>query len=215
MDETSIPLMMAGMSRDYLNPEAPIEKHRAALPHWAQDEVMQFVTFRLGDSLPREKILEWKKQSDAFRNTWPPPWTAEIQADYHQRFAMKLERWLDEGTGSCWFKAAALRKILAETFMRFQGERVEHQAWVIMPNHVHLLFKPLASIEKLIQAWKSVSAKRIGKGSIWWPNYRDTLIRDGGHFRNAVRYIRKNPVKANLKEGTFTHWESERAKLVS
>ena len=26
--------------------------------------------------------------------------------------------------------------------MRFQGERVVHHAWVIMPNHVHLLFTP-------------------------------------------------------------------------
>ena len=51
------------MSRDYLNPDAPIEKHRGPLPHWEQNEVIQFVTFRLGDSLPRDKILEWKTQS--------------------------------------------------------------------------------------------------------------------------------------------------------
>lgn len=98
--------------------------------------------------------------------------------------------------------------------MHFQGERVEHQAWVIMPNHVHLLFKPIAPIEKLVQAWKSVSAKRIGKGSIWQPNYRDTLIRNREHFANAVRYIRRNPVKAKLKDEEFTFWQSERARLI-
>ena len=202
------------MSRDYLNPDAPIEKHRGPLPHWEQNDVIQFVTFRLGDSLPRDKILEWKTQSQAWRVTWPPPWTPEVEAEYHRRFSVKLERWLDQGSGSCLLKEAATREILAEIFMCFQGERVEHHAWVIMPNHVHLLFKPMAPLAKLVHAWKSVSSKRIGKGSIWQANYRDTLIRDGEHFQNAVRYIRKNPVKANLKEGVFTLWESPRAMLI-
>jgi hypothetical protein len=43
-------------------------------------------------------------------------------------------------------------------------------------------------------------------------NYRDTLIRDAGHFANAVRYIRRNPAK--LQQGTFTLWQSERALAI-
>jgi type I restriction enzyme R subunit len=203
------------MSRDFLNPDAPIEKkHHGDLPHWSQGEVMQFVTFRLGDALPRGKVLRWKSQSEAFRSTWPPPWTPEVAAEYHRNFTMKLERWLDQGVGVCWFREPSNRQILAEIFMKFQGERVEHHAWVIMPNHVHLLFKPIDPIEKLIQAWKSVSAKRLGKGSIWQPNYRDTLIRDGEHFSNAVRYIRNNPVKAKLMNEKYTLWQSERAQRI-
>lgn len=98
--------------------------------------------------------------------------------------------------------------------MRFHGERVHHHAWVIMPNHVHLLFSPAVPINKLIQAWKSVSAYSIGKGPIWQRNYRDTLTRDQDHFINAVRYIRKNPVKAKLTEDAFTLWQSERAERI-
>jgi REP element-mobilizing transposase RayT len=202
------------MSRDYLNPDAPIEKRPGQLPHWEQDEVMQFVTFRLGDSLPKEKIFTWKSQSREFRNTWPQPWSADVLADYNKRFTVKLERWLDEGNGSCLLREPAVRKIIDEVIMCFQGDRVEHHAWVIMPNHLHLLFKPVVPMESLIKSWKGVSARKIGKGSIWQPNYRDTLIRDGEHFANAVRYIRRNPVKAKLKDRNFTLWESERAKLV-
>lgn len=137
-----------------------------------------------------------------------------MEKEYHQRFTAKLERWLDEGAGCCLFRDFEQRKILEEVMMRFQGERVEHHAWVIMPNHVHLLFKPMDSLGKLIQAWKSVSAKRIGQRSIWQRNYRDTLIRDYDHFANALRYIRRNPVKAGLREGGFTLWQSERALRV-
>jgi hypothetical protein len=38
------------------------------------------------------------------------------------------------------------------------------------------------------------------------------MIRDGDHFANAVRYIRKKPAK--LRHSTFTLWQSERALAV-
>jgi hypothetical protein len=87
------------MSRDYLNPDAPIEKHRGPLPHWEQNEVIQFVTFRLGDSLPRDKILEWKTQSQVWRVTWPPPWTPEVEAEYHRRFSGQIGTLARPGLG--------------------------------------------------------------------------------------------------------------------
>jgi REP element-mobilizing transposase RayT len=77
---------------------------------------------------------------------------------------------------------------------------------------VHLLFTPNWPLEKLLKTWKGVSARRNGKGSIWQRHYRDTLIRNARHFAAVVRYIRKNPAK--LPEGTFTLWESERAKKI-
>lgn len=203
------------MSRDHLHPDKPIEKHGLVLPHWKQDEVMQFVTFRLGDSLPAEKIRHWKKQKLLWEKSWPEPWTPEQQAEYHRRFTWRLEKWLDGCEGSCILQKSSNREILEAVLMFDEGTKVEHHAWVIMPNHVHLLFKPLAPVESLIQAWKSISARRIGKGSIWQQNYRDTLIRDSGHFINAVRYIRRNPAKARLVEGDFSLWESERARAVS
>ena len=120
--------------------------------------------------------------------------------------------WLDEGAGACLLNDPAYRKIVEDVLMFSHGERVEHHAWVIMPNHLHLIFKPLIPLEKLMKAWKGTIARRIGQGSIWQKNYRDTLIRDAEHFANAVRYIRRNPAK--LREGTFTLWEGPRAAAV-
>jgi type I restriction enzyme R subunit len=175
---------------------------------------MQFVTFRLGDALPREKVRLWLAQRKVWMTHHPKPWKATTEAEYHKEFAWKLERWLDRGSGSCLFRDTIARDILADVLMKFQDERYEHHAWVIMPNHVHLLFVPHAALEKLIQAWKAHSARQIGKGSIWQRNYRDTLIRDADHFANAVRYIRNNPSKAKLPEGMFTLWQSSRAQRV-
>jgi type I restriction enzyme R subunit len=197
---------------EFLDGSEEIQRHGGKLPHWQQGEVMQFVTFRLGDAMPATKLRQWKEECGIWLSHHPQPWTPEQEKEYHRRFTWKLESWLDDGAGSCIFSDPANRIALEEVLMCFQGERVEHHSWVIMPNHVHLLFTPLSPLEKLMQAWKGTSARRIGKGGIWQENYRDTMIRDSKHFANAVRYIRRNPAK--LRPGTFTLWESERVKAI-
>ena len=171
---------------------------------------LQFVTFRLGDALPLSLMSEWRAERARWFAEHPRPWSAETEAEYHRYFSAKLERWLDQGMGSCLFADPDARRVLAECLMRFDGERVRHQAWVIMPNHVHVLFSPAVPMEKLIQAWKGHSARILGQGSIWQRDYHDTLIRDDDHYLNVLRYIRRNPLKAKLAEGGFTLWERRR-----
>ena len=67
-------------------------------------------------------------------------------------------------------------------------------------------------MEKLIQALKCTFSHKFRQGSIWQDNYRDTLIRDSKHFASCVRYIRWNP--RHFTPGTFTLWESDRAKKI-
>jgi methionine salvage enolase-phosphatase E1 len=76
------------------------------------------------------------------------------------------------------------------------------------PPAVHRPSSVGAADEKL----EGPHREKIGLGSIWQKGYRDTMIRDGDHFANAVRYIRKKPAK--LRHSTFTLWQSERALAV-
>ena len=197
---------------DFLDGNEEIQTHGHKLPHWQQGEVMQFVTFRLGDAMPAGKLAVWKDERDIWIKHHPEPWDDDTMKKYHHRFTGQLEEWLDQGAGRCLLRDPLNREILKETFMYDEPDRVEHYAWVIMPNHVHLLFKPLVSLSQLMKSWKGVSARKIGRGSIWQRNYRDTLIRDASHFANAVRYIRHNP--RNLPKDTFTLRESGRARDV-
>ncbi len=196
----------------YLDPSREIRKHGQELPHWQQGDAIQFVTFRLADSLPTAKLRLWREQRNNWLAVHPKPWTAAEDRDYQKRFIAHLEELLDQGAGSCLLKELGNRISLEEALMAHQGRKVEHHAWVIMPNHVHLIFTPLQPMEKLIQVWKGVSARKMGHGRIWQKNYRDTMIRDGEHFANAVRYVRRNPAK--LRPGTFALWEGEKARAV-
>jgi len=84
-----------------------------------------------------------------------------------------------------------------------------------MPNHVHALFTLLGDhhLENLLHSWKSFTANKIHalteeSGRLWQRDYFDRMIRDSAHFQNCVRYIRKNPLKANLRPGEFWLYES-------
>ncbi|MES2440577.1 MAG: hypothetical protein V4584_16035 [Verrucomicrobiota bacterium] len=197
---------------DFLDPARKIHQHGTKLPHWQQMDAMQFVTFRLADAMPATKLRIWKDEHETWKTLHPKPWSAAEETEHLERFVWKLENWLDEGAGSCLFAEPALRGLLEETLMHDEGTRVDHQAWVLMPNHVHLLFTARHPLELLMKSWKGITARKIGLGSIWQEGYRDTMIRDGEHFANAVRYIRRNP--ARLRPGTFTLWESDRARAV-
>jgi hypothetical protein len=76
-----------------------------------------------------------------------------------------------------------------------------------MPNHVHVLFTPQEGFEigKIVQAWKSVSARRINavlnrRGQLWQEDYFDRFIRDAPHFERVLGYIEWNPPDAGLCE---------------
>ena len=94
---------------------------------------------------------------------------------------------------------------LVEDSFRFRhGQDYELRAWVIMPNHVHLLFKVLnVPMSQLLVAWKGFTAKQANKvlgrrGKFWQDGYWDTFMRDTEHERRTQEYIEANPVKAGL-----------------
>lgn len=65
-------------------------------------------------------------------------------------------------------------RIVADALHHFNGERYEIVLFVVMPNHVHVLFRPLAknTLSAILKSWKGFTAreinKRIGKtGALW------------------------------------------------
>jgi len=44
---------------------APIAKAGRHVPHWRQEGATYFITFRLADSIPKDKLIQWAKSSCA------------------------------------------------------------------------------------------------------------------------------------------------------
>jgi REP element-mobilizing transposase RayT len=171
------------------------------LPHFDGREVTQHVTFHLADSLPKHVIQRIDEELHALPLT---------QQDAERR--KRVEAWLDAGHGSCILREPAVAAMAQGALLHFDAQRYRLLAWVVMPNHVHVLFQPLHDwrVAKIVASWKKFTATRIGHPGnanlpigdvplpVWHREYWDRYIRDDRHFQRAVEYIHQNPVKAGL-----------------
>lgn len=150
----------------------------------------------------------------------PQPWSAEVEREYHKRFSGAIERWLDAGHGSCVLQRHDCAGFVAEALSHFGGERVSQFAWLVMPSCARRFVQNIAwPLEKILLSWKGFTARKINvlpgsTGTFWQRDYFDRLVRDESHLANCIRYIRRNPVKAGLRDGEFILYESEFAKSI-
>lgn len=194
------------MPPKFFDPHRPLENVRNRLPHWSQQAATYFVTFRTTDSIPREKLRALVEARRRFEEAQGPrPWSAGIELDYQRRFFGTVERWLDAGSGECLLRDPANAGIFEEALHFFDEQRYRLHAWVVMPNHVHVLFETLGdhTPSKILQSWKGYTARQINArtgrtGALWQRSYFDRMIRDWPHFGRCVRYILRNPRKAGL-----------------
>ena len=169
------------------------------LPHWHQDDKYVFVTFRLADSLPQAKLRVLQEEKELWIKKHPKPWDVEDENDYYDKFVSKIDEWLDSNYGECLLKYPQNRKITEDALLFFDGERYNLIAFVVMPNHVHLLMKMKkgTNIESVMRSLKSFTAKQINKvmhrsGRLWQSEYFDRIIRSEDHYKNVLKYIVAN-----------------------
>ncbi len=173
---------------------SPLDLGRRRLPHLAREEIAQFVTFRLADSLPAEQ-LDVLREGFAAR--------LDDRADSERR--RRIEGFLDAGSGACQLSDIRIASLVQGALRHFDGERYELHAWVIMPNHVHVLItaRQGAGLSDIIASWKSYTARRANQllgasGPFRQTDYFDRGIRNERQFYAVWSYIESNPPRAGL-----------------
>lgn len=170
-------------------------KHRHSrgyLPHFNVELSTQFVTFRFADSMPQSLLRNWRSELERGEIT---------DVDFRKR----VEHYLDQGYGSCALNDRRIETELKETLQKWDNDRYRLIAWVVMPNHVHILIQLLAknSLSEIMHSIKSYTAHEANKilqrsGQFWFIESFDRYIRDSRHYFNTIKYIENNPVKAGL-----------------
>ena len=173
---------------------------RRNLPHWKQDGKLYFVTWRLGDSLPRHAL----DQLEADRKAWhrehgnkPIKDMTPIQKRaWYDLFHQRVQKWLDAGSGSCVLRQDGPRRIMVDAFHHFHGERYMLGTFAVAQNHVHVLFAPLPGIDlsRILHSWKSFTGSAINKlvareGPLWMDENFDQLVRHAIHLERIEDYI--------------------------
>ena len=168
------------------------------LPHWNQSDCVQFVTFRLADSLPQSKLMEYRQMREEWLRQHPKPWDKSVQDEYDNTLGFAIDKWIDAGYGGCILRDKRVRDVVADVIM--SDERCDVYALVIMPNHVHVLMTPREgnTTHAIIGSWKSVSSHLVNKlqgmkGSMWERESFDRLVRNAQDFEEYMAYIVANP----------------------
>jgi hypothetical protein len=87
---------------------------RGYLPHCDYPGLVQFVTFRLADSMPASRRGEWEH-------------LLAIEEVREKR--TKLEEYLDCGVGECHLHDPRVAKLTEDALLHFHGQRYELLAW--------------------------------------------------------------------------------------
>ena len=183
---------------------------RRRLPHWEKDGSIYWITFRLADAIPQDKLRAWQEERDLWLKHHPEPWADAEWNEYNQRFGEKIEAWLDAGMGSRALARPDAREAVRNCLLRFDGERLRLHAAVIMPTHVHLLMEPLRGhdLSRILQGIKGASAREINKllgvtGTFWLDESYDHIVRSEKQYWRFIRYIAGNPTKAGLRDHEY------------
>ncbi len=177
-------------------------KSGAYLPHWTKSDGIYAVTFRLADSLPQHAVMNGKNVAHSI--------THSQDAD------------LDKGYGECWLKRGDIADKVVATLNHFRDERYKLLAWCVMPNHVHLLIKPLANHELpgIIHSLKRHSAKTCNEllgreGPFWQAEYYDHVVRDAKELQSQAEYIFNNPDKAGFENWAWRELDFDAIELAA
>ena len=176
-----------------------VERYRRRLPHVFETDKPIFLTWRLFGSLPACRSFPGGTLSSG------------------KQFAM-LDRLLDEArAGPFYLRQPALAELVVDAIHyneRILGHYVLH-AYVVMPNHVHLLISPRVAVPALTKSLKGITAlranallKRVGN-PFWQRESYDHEVRSEVEMERIRSYIERNPVKARLvAEPSQYRWSS-------
>jgi putative transposase len=159
------------------------------LPHWHPEGRAIFLTWRLYGSLPEQVVSQLKNGEPSGR-----------------QFA-RAERFLDKGGfGPLWLKNPRIACRVESSILRGARELGQYTllAYVVMPNHVHLLIQPRLPLERITGGIKGVSARdanrilqRVGQ-PFWQGESFDHWVRTPAEGEKICTYIEDNPRKAGL-----------------
>ena len=196
-----------------LHPDLPVTMYTRHLPHWRQDGATYFVTFRLGDSLPKEKLDLIKSMRKHWEARHQPPRSEAAWQEYAKTVTSSVEKWLDQGTGICCFKERKFAQELARAILFYQDLQYFIGSYVVMPNHCHLVIRPNEGfgLESVVGSIKGVVSRFVNrakgtKGGLWQQECFDRIVRDEEHLYRVIQYIGNNPTLAGLPQSNWYRW---------
>ena len=197
------------------------QTYRRHLPHTHPPGATFFVTCRLAGSLPRAILHGLRSQGERVARELDdiPDELGRARQAYvsHRRLFGQWDAKLDEaGAGPVWLEKAEIAQLVADSLHHRDDTVYELLAYCIMPNHMHVVFRPLPdadndtlSVTAIMQSLKGYTAYEANRlldlrAQFWQRESYDHWVRDEKELLRIIRYVISNPVKAGLTD----HWQN-------
>jgi REP element-mobilizing transposase RayT len=180
--------------------------YRRRLPHIQVPGATYFITFRLVNSLPTTVFENLMAESQKIKSL-----SSEQASLAHQDWFARYDDFLDRTVhGECFLKNEPIADMVYDSIRFRDGKIFDLIAFTIMPNHVHIILKPLEKVEgtfysltEILHSLKRHAARQANlllnrTGAFWQHESYDHVIRDETELERTVKYILHNPVKAGL-----------------
>jgi len=159
--------------------------HARRLPHIHAIGQPMFLTWRLYGSIPEGRSF--------------PSGTTAGEA------FLVMDRILDNAqTGPLYLKQSEIAEMVVGAVRYREDSDYDLHSYVVMANHVHLLFTPRIEVSTLMKSLKRFTAREGNRvlgltgRPFWQDESYDRLVRDSAEFKRIARYIEMNPVKAGV-----------------
>ena len=136
-----------------------------------------------------------------------------------KRLFAAAEDWLDRKPAVRYLADERLAAEVVKSLEHFDGERYDLVAWVVMPSHLHWVFRPrddwVKSLgtsaddrsprQRIQHPLNRQTARECNRlldrtGGLWQRESYDHCVRDEEELERIVEYIHANPVRAGLVE---------------
>jgi len=164
-------------------------QYKRHLPHWLPERAILHVRWRLANSFPalKPEILSHKYQ-------------------------------IPSGpSGPLWLTDPRIAQVAVDAICFGESPKGFYDlfAYVVMPNHVHMLVEPYAELSTIMRWLKGrtvrVANRILGRKheSFWMDESYDHIIRTAQELKDTIRYIENNPVRARLVDSPeLWRWSS-------
>jgi len=214
--------------------------YRRNLPHWQPPGATIFFTWRLYGSLPKEAHERLREEREQLKRS-PLHRAGTGRERAVRRDKIIFARYDDilgpANYGPHWLAEPSIAQLMVDAFFYHNGQRYDLVAFVVMPNHVHAVLRPMeidqteeiesqfVPISKITQGLKGYVAReancmlgRTGQ-TFWQAESYDHWARDEKELGHIITYIESDPVRCGLVARPenwrwASAWEREYGRLV-
>ena len=164
-----------------------MRQHRRDLPHYYPPESTLFVTWCLFG------VRQGRRPTVLTRNPEAGKQFAAFDSEFDNR-----------SDGPQWLRNPTVAQLIADALTASDPELYQLHAWVIMPNHVHIVIRPTLPLPVIMRRLKGATSRAANQflnrtgHPFWQYEYYDHCIRTTDELNHVIRYVERNPVAAGL-----------------